>query len=206
MTVMLSAASTLQWVTGIAGEADETALLNRVDQLPMSERASAPIFLPYLSGERTPHNDANASGAFVGLRHGHTAAHMAYSVIDGVSLGMRDGLDAIRRAGSHVTSLQLVGGGSRSPLWAQLLADSLELEITVGQDSGVGAAIGAARLAQLSQTPCVTADINRVCSRPIVLRRYIPDDKGVHLARRRQSIYRSSYQALRGVYAQAAHS
>lgn len=206
MTVMLSAASTLQWVTGIAGAADETALLNRVDELPMSERASSPIFLPYLSGERTPHNDTNASGAFVGLRHSHTAAHMAYAVIDGVSLGMRDGLDALRRSGSHVNTLQLVGGGSRSPLWAQLLADALELEIAVGQDSGVGAAIGAARLAQLSQTPCSPNDIDRVCSRPNVLHRYVPKEKGVQLARRRQSIYRSSYQALRGVFAQAAHS
>lgn len=86
------------------------------------------------------------------------------------------------------------------------MADALELEIAVGQDSGVGAAIGAARLAQLSQTPCSPNDIDRVCSRPNVLHRYVPKEKGVQLARRRQSIYRSSYQALRGVFAQAAHS
>ncbi len=204
MTVMLSAASALKWVTGVTGSANETVLLESVAQLSAAERASAPIFLPYLSGERTPHNDANASGVFIGLRNSHTAAHLAYAVIDGVSLGMRDGLDALAHAGAQIKTLQLVGGGSRSNLWAQLMADSLGLEMTIGQDSGVGGAMGAARLAQLSQTACAPSDITSICTRPQVVHRFTPDDKGMQLAARRQVLYRSTYANLKGVFAQIA--
>ena len=90
MAVMLSAASSLSWITRATGHANEGELLDKVATLSAAERDAAPIFLPYLSGERTPHNDAAASGVFLGLRNAHEAAHLAYAVIEGVSFGLRD--------------------------------------------------------------------------------------------------------------------
>ena len=200
MTVMLSAASALRWITQTTGRASETHLMGEVEQLSAREREAAPVFLPYLSGERTPHNDAAASGVFLGLRHNHTAAHLAFAVIDGICLGMRDGLDALRRAGSQPTEFQLVGGGSRSMLWAQLMADALNAKIFIGQDSGVGAALGAARLGRLCETGTSEEWLSRVCRPPHMLHQFSPSEHGVRVSQHRQAIYRSAYQQLRPIF------
>lgn len=203
MTVMLSAASALSWVTRLTGSASEGQLLEQVAQLSAAERAAAPVFLPYLSGERTPHNDASASGMFFGLRHQHGAAHLGYAVIDGVSLGMRDGLDALRRAGTQIDSVQLVGGGSRSALWAQLLASALEVTVRVGQDSSVGAALGAARLARLcnlGEPASWAGRIDTLCSKPPALAEYVPIEQEVLLARRRQQQFRAAYASMKPLF------
>ncbi len=198
MAVMLSAASALAWVTRLTGHANEGALLAQSAALSGNERAGGPIFLPYLSGERTPHNDAAASGVFIGLRHAHEAPHLAWSVIEGVSFGLRDGLDAMRRAGSRVDEVQLVGGGSRSTLWAQLLADVLGVRVLIGEDSSVGAALGAARLAALSLGDVDAARIADICRPPKTLHRFEPQDSDV--LERRLALYRSAYPALRPVF------
>ncbi len=202
MTVMLSAASALSWVTRMTGSPNEATLLAQVALLSNADREAAPLFLPYLSGERTPHNDAMASGVFVGLRHEHGAAHMAYSVIDGVSLGMRDGLDALRQAGTHIDSIQLVGGGSRSALWAQLLSSTLEVTVRVGQDSSVGAALGAARLAHLCElggTPTVD-QLEAICGKPATISEFHPDPHELRLSQRRQQQFRSAYTSMKPLF------
>jgi xylulokinase len=199
MTVMLTAASALRWITQSTGQHNEAELLAAVAELSDNERASAPIFLPYLSGERTPHNDVSASGAFVGLRHSHHAAHLAFSVIDGVCLGMRDGLDALQRAGTHISEVQLVGGGSRSTLWAQLLADALSLRVVIGEASSVGAALGAARLAQLCEGEASAIRIKRICQAPKTTHTCAPQAAGMQAAQRRQALFRATYQSLRPV-------
>ncbi len=198
MAVMLSAASSLSWVTRATGHANEAELLAKVAGLSAAERDSAPLFLPYLSGERTPHNDAAASGTFVGLRHAHEAPHLAYAVIEGVSFGLRDGLDAMRRAGSQVDEVQLVGGGSRSTLWAQLLADVLDVRVLIGQASNVGAALGAARLALLGSGDLTAARITQVCRAPKTLHRLEPQPLAA--LNQRLANYRSTYRALRPVF------
>jgi xylulokinase len=204
MTVMLSAASALRWITETTRSPSETALLAQVADLSASERESAPLFLPYLSGERTPHNDTLASGVFLGLRHKHDAAHLAYSVIDGVSLGMRDGLDALRRAGTQINQIQLVGGGSRSALWAQLLANTLEIKVEIGQDSGVGAALGAARLAWLCETNASAEQIDATCLKPKANFVFHPQVAEVRLQEKRQQLFRSAYQSLKPIFQAAA--
>jgi xylulokinase len=197
MAVMLSAASALTWITRLTGQANEAALLAKVAALTEAERAQAPIFLPYLSGERTPHNDAQASGSFIHLRHSHGVAHLGYAVIEGVSFGLRDGLDAMRRAGSQIDEVQLVGGGSRSTLWAQLLADVLGVRVLIGEDSSVGAALGAARLAQLCGEDLSAARIAQVCRAPKVLHQLTPAPS--KLLVQRLAAFRSAYPALRPV-------
>lgn len=198
MAVMLSAASSLSWITRATGHANEGELLATVSALSAAECNAAPIFLPYLSGERTPHNDAAASGVFLGLRNAHEAPHLAFAVIEGVSFGLRDGLDAMRRAGSHIDEVQLVGGGSRSTLWAQLLADVLQVRVLIGEASNVGAALGAARLAALGLGDVNAVRIAEICRPPATLHRFEPHPSATPL--HRLATYRSTYQALRPVF------
>jgi xylulokinase len=202
MAVMLSAASALSWVTRATGQASEGELLAKAAALSAAERDAAPIFLPYLSGERTPHNDAAASGVFLGLRNAHEAPHLAWSVIEGVSFGLRDGLDAMRRAGSRIDEVQLVGGGSRSTLWAQLLADVLQVRVLIGQASSVGGALGAARLAALGLGEINAARIADICRAPTTLQRFEPHPSA--RLEHRLATYRAAYQALRPVFSSSS--
>ena len=165
MSVMLSAASCLQWVTRLTGSASESALLERVEALTDAERDRAPLFLPYLSGERTPHNDPHAAGAFFGMDNDTDAARLGHAVIEGVAFGLADGLQALRDAGTEVRRLTLVGGGARSAHWAQLLADTLDIELMTADGAEAGGAIGAGRLAWLA----LGRDEADVC-RPLVAR------------------------------------
>ncbi len=204
MTVMLSAASCLRWVTQLTGAVDEAALLAQVALLSTADQAQAPLFLPYLSGERTPHNDATASGVFMGLRPQHGSAHLAYAVLEGVGFGLRDGLQALQEAGSQIRSAQLVGGGARSTLWAQLLADVLEIEVTVSGSASVGAALGAARLALLALSAQSPARIAQLCSKPPVDQRYTPQPGAGAQHAQRYAQYRACYAALQPVFQRAA--
>ena len=150
MSVMLSAASAFGWVTQLTGSADEAHLAAQVAQLGLAQRARAPLFLPYLSGERTPHNNPQASGVFMGLRGEHTAADLGYAVMEGVTFGLMDGLRAMGQSAPSSTPLALVGGGARSDAWAQLLASGLGCPLHRPQGAHAAAALGAARLAWLA--------------------------------------------------------
>ena len=161
MSVMLSAASAFGWVTRLIGRGDEAQLSDAVGAMPASRQAQAPLFLPYLSGERTPHNNAAATGVFMGLRAEHDATDLAYAVMEGVGFGLLDGLNAMRAAGVGQGSvvavaghgdaaLALVGGGARSNPWAQLLASALDCPLQRPQGAHAAAALGAARLAAMA--------------------------------------------------------
>ncbi|MFN7154484.1 MAG: xylulokinase [Acidovorax sp.] len=158
MSVMLSAASAFGWITRLTGRGDEAQLSDAVGALVPSRQAQAPLFLPYLSGERTPHNNAAATGVFMGLRAEHEAADLAYAVMEGVGFGLLDGLNAMRAAGEgwggatglNDEALALVGGGARSNPWAQLLASALGTPLQRPQGAHAAAALGAARLAAMA--------------------------------------------------------
>src|SRR2546427_121623 len=145
MSVMLSAASCLRWVTRLVGGPNEAAVLAEVATLDEQERAPAPICLPYLSGERTPHNDPAALGVFFGLTHGTDRRALVYAVIEGVSFGLADGLDALGSGGTRAGVLSIVGGGPPSALWAPPLADVLQAPRRVHAAREAGVALGAAR-------------------------------------------------------------
>jgi xylulokinase len=148
MGVMLSAAGSLRWLR------DSVAPDKSFDQLT-TEAANVPpgadglLFLPYLTGERTPYPDPHARGAFIGLTVRHHLGHLVRAVLEGVAFGLRDGLDLMTAAGTPPpTQIRASGGGIRSPLWRQILADVLEARIaTAGTDEG--AAYGAAILAEV---------------------------------------------------------
>jgi len=197
MAVMLSAASCLHWVTQLTGAESEAALLERTETLSDAERGSAPLFLPYLSGERTPHNDANARGVFFGMNHDTDARALAYAVLEGVSFGLRDGLDALRAAGTDVGPLALVGGGARSSFWAQLLADVLGVEVRTLDGGEAGGALGAARLAWLADG----GNEAEVCRPPALREHFIPNPSRATALAERHQRFRGLYAATRELFA-----
>ncbi|MGY2288281.1 xylulokinase [Pseudomonas sp. SDO528_S397] len=153
MGAMLAGASCLRWVTRLTGFTDEQTLLDQVHAtLPLKQGVplSHPLFLPYLAGERTPHNDPLLRGGFMNLGHDCTPAMLAYAVMEGVGFGLLDALNAVQSAGARVNACALVGGGARSEYWAQLLANLLQREIYTLHGSELSACIGAAKLGFLA--------------------------------------------------------
>ena len=147
MGVILSATDALDWYARITGLSAEQ-LTGELGQ--DSETPSKIIFLPYLSGERTPHNDAQIRGVFMGLEHASSRQHLTRAVLEGVGFALRDNLAALEEAGTRLTALTAVGGGSRSKIWLKLMATILNLPVKVPKDGDFGAAFGAARLAILA--------------------------------------------------------
>ncbi len=192
MSVMLSAAACLKWYAQVSGAADEAVLVDEAAALSEAACAAAPIFLPYLAGERTPHNSPFASGAFHGLRLDTTRGACAYAVLEGVAFGMADGLFALCEAGAEVRRLSLVGGGARSSLWAQLMADVLGVEIVVHAGSPTGAALGAARLAWMA----VGGSPEQVCIRPPVAASFFPQEARRATLQSRLRRYRRLYRCV----------
>jgi xylulokinase len=146
MGVMLSAAGSLQWYldTLAPGESFDD-LLAPAAEVP--EGCEGLLFLPYLTGERTPHPDPLARGAFVGLTMRHTRPHLTRAVLEGVAFGLRDSFELIKTAGNvRVRQVRVSGGGARSPLWRQILADVFDAQL-VTVNTTEGAAYGAALLA-----------------------------------------------------------
>jgi len=146
MSVMLSAAGSLRWFRdAVAPGADFGDLVAAAGDVPVG--ADGLLFLPYLSGERSPHPDPLARGAFVGLTLAHDRRHLTRAVIEGVAFGLRDGLDLMVEAGMAAPDqIRASGGGTASPLWRQVLADVLDAEIAT-VNTTEGAAYGAALLA-----------------------------------------------------------
>jgi len=202
MAVMLSAASCLRWATHLTGAADEASLIAEADALGDAARAQAPLFLPYLSGERTPHNDAYAQGVWFGLRHETDRAALGYSVLEGVAFGLADGYAALRDAGGIARSVSLTGGGSRSRPWARLIASVLDLPIALPEGGEIGAALGAARLGQLAADPGAT--IAAVCQAPPILATVEPVAAWAPALQSRFQRFRELYPALRPHFRTAA--
>ena len=175
MAVMLSAASSLAWVADLlGGENDIGKMIAGADAFARAPGAvaSAPIFLPYLSGERTPHNDAEATAMFAGLRAEHGADALVFAVMEGVAFSFADGVDVLDAAGARPVRPLLVGGGARSEFWAQMIADVTGLTIDLASGAEAGAALGAARLGMLAAG---AGSIEAVCPRPPIQREFVPD-------------------------------
>lgn len=146
MGVMLSAAGSLQWYRDTLAEGESfDQLLAPAQAIPAGSEGL--FFLPYLTGERTPHADPLARAAFVGLTVRHTRDHMSRAVLEGVAFGLRDSMELIRQAGlGDIQQVRVSGGGAKSPLWRQILADVMDVELVTVLTTE-GAAFGAALLA-----------------------------------------------------------
>jgi sugar (pentulose or hexulose) kinase len=152
-------------------------------------------YVPYLSGERTPHNDAVTRGSFHELSNDTDAAALAYAVIEGVSFGLADGMRALQAAGCDVKQLSLVGGGARSALWAQQLASLLNINIVTHEESAAGGALGAARLGWLA----TGASVADVCLAPKISKTYKPDPEESKILAPRYERFRAIYPALKAI-------
>jgi xylulokinase len=197
MSVILAAAAALSWVAELVGAGDIGALLARVEVWAGSpaNRREAPLFLPYLSGERTPHNDPGASALFAGLRAGHGQEAMVYAVLEGVAFALADGLDVLRGAGANLATCLLVGGGARGIFWCQMLADVLGITLLLPEGAETGAAHGAARLAMLAAG---AGDEATICAAPPIRRAFVTDAAAASVHATRLPRFRALYGAERG--------
>ncbi|MCY3620952.1 MAG: xylulokinase [Gammaproteobacteria bacterium] len=192
MSVILSAASALTWVTRLTGAASEAAL---IDEAESSDAGPGSVyFLPYLSGERTPHNDANALGAFVGLDHDVDRARLAYAVLEGVAFALADGQRVLEEAGAKIGEVSVIGGGARSVYWGRILSAALGRPLTYREDAAVGPALGAARLANLGH---LAGDPVEVCPQAPLVETVAASSEEIERSEERFSTYRGLYDDLK---------
>ncbi|MYD98391.1 MAG: xylulokinase [Gammaproteobacteria bacterium] len=192
MSVILSAASALTWVAGLTGAASEEAL---IDEVQSAGSDPGPLyFLPYLSGERTPHNDANALGAFVGLDHDVDRARLGYTVLEGVAFALADGQRVLLEAGADLGEISVIGGGSQSLYWGRLLSAALRRPMVYREDAAVGPALGAARLAELGHAGGDPVD---VCPQAPVVDTVEASTAEMDRAQERFAVYRGLYEDLK---------
>ena len=196
MGVMLSAAGSLRWYrdTLAPGVSFDDVVAPAGEALPGAEGL---LFLPYLTGERTPHPDPLARGAFVGLTVRHTQGHMTRAVLEGVAFGLRDSMELIRSAGP-ITQVRVAGGGAKSALWRQILADVMDVEL-VTVNTTEGAAYGAALLAGVGAGRWATvAESCAATVRPV--ERTTPIAANVPVYERAYGYYRMLYPALKPLF------
>jgi xylulokinase len=195
MSVILSAASCLAWVTAVTGAESEAALLAEVEA---TNREPGVVFLPYLSGERTPHNDPHARGVFFGLRHDTTRADLGRAVLEGVAFALADGQEALYSGNTAIDEVAVIGGGARSRFWGRILATVLDRPLCYRAGGEVGPAFGAARLARLAVTG---EPPSGVCTAPAVERIVGPEAAWSDGLAARLTTYRRLYGALRETFA-----
>lgn len=187
MGVMLSATDSLNWLGRITGE-HPAALSGALGE--SIGRPGTLRFLPYLSGERTPHNDSTIRGAFTGLDIGTDRTDMTRAVMEGVAYGLRDSHEALRATGTRLNNVLAIGGGAKSPYWVELLATIFGLPIDLPKQGEFGAALGAARLAMLGVTGASPA---QVMTKPPIARTVAPRTD-------LSDAYAEGYTAFRALY------
>ncbi len=192
MGVILSATDSLNWLSSITGR-EAASLTNSLgDDL----RAPGPVtFLPYLSGERTPHNDAAIRGAFAGLGHESGVEALTKAILEGVAFAVRDSLEALQATGTNLSRVTAIGGGSRSIYWLKVIASTLDIPVDIPAEGDFGAAFGAARLGLVAAT---SADPLAVCIPPSTARTIEPDASLVPAFREAHSRYKKLYPAIKG--------
>ncbi|MBV8872439.1 MAG: xylulokinase [Metakosakonia sp.] len=192
MSVMLSAASCLDWAAKLTRLDSVQALIAAAEQA--DDSAGDLWFLPYLSGERTPHNNPEAKGVFFGLTHQHGPNELAKSVLEGVGYALADGMDVVHACGVKPQSITLIGGGARSSYWRQMLSDISGQQLDYRTGGDVGPALGAARLAQIAANPDVP--VTRLLPQLPIEQQHQPDAARHALYQPRRETFRRIYQQL----------
>jgi xylulokinase len=197
MGVMLSAAGSLRWYrdTLAPGVAFDTLLAPATHVSPGSEGL---LFLPYLTGERTPYPDPLARGAFIGLTVRHTQAHLTRAVLEGVAFGLRDSFELVNSAGlTGIYQVRTSGGGAKSVLWRQILANVLNTELVM-VNTTEGAAYGAALLAGVGAG--IWPDVDSACRATVrLIGSTVPQPEAVSAYALGHALYRQLYPALKAV-------
>ncbi len=206
MGVMLSAGGSLRWYRDAVGDMEKNIAAQTgrdVYELLTEQAARAPagceglLFLPYLTGERAPYPDPHARGAFVGLTVRHNKTHLTRAVLEGVSFGLRDSLELMRGLGLRLDEVRASGGGARSGLWRQILADVIASDI-VTVNVAEGAAYGAALLAGVGAG--VYPDVTAACESVVRVTGRVHPGPAQAIYSRYYARYRALYPALKGEF------
>ena len=194
MGVILSAAASLEWLAGILGAPAPklTAALGKNLTGP-----SPALFLPYLSGERTPVGDAQVRGLIMGLGHESDHKTLTHAALDAVAFAFRDSLEALKDAGTEVRRVTAVGGGSKSELWLKIIATVLGVPVDLPAAGDVGGAFGAARLGLIAATG---ADFRKVLTAPKTARTIRPEAQAREAYEEHYRRYAKIYPAIKEIY------
>lgn len=199
MGVMLSAAGSLQWYKDtFAADMDYDSLLAEAAAVPAGSEGL--FFLPYLTGERTPHPDPLARGAFIGITSRHSRGHMTRAVLEGVAFGLKDSFTLIDQVGlPDAFEVRISGGGAKSPVWQQIIADVLGAPL-VNVNTTEGGAFGAAVLASVAAG--VFDDVASACEAMIQTGEGVAVGENAPIYAERYAIYQSLYPTLKGTFAE----
>jgi xylulokinase len=200
MAAMLNGASCLAWAAGLL-KTDIAQLLRETEAA--YHRPSSLLFLPYLAGERTPHNDPHARGVFFGLTPATQSTDLVQAVLEGVAFSFADAKQCLERAGTPLTFAGMIGGGSRSSFWAKIFASVMNVPILRYEGSDKGPAFGAARLARLATTG---EALDMVCTAPDIIETVEPEPRLVETYAPRIEAFRNLYRALKPEFGRAAGS
>ena len=188
MACMLNGASPLAWFAAIANRPLQD-LLNKAQHADCS-----PLFLPYLTGERTPHNDSHIRGTFFGLAPDTDDAQCMRAVVEAIAYSFCDANDCLARAGTNLTAIAAIGGGTRSDYVLQTMANAMGVVINRYQDSAVGPALGAARTAMVASG---AGSLSDVAFQPPLNRAFEPDASANDIHLEKLERWRALYQALK---------
>ena len=195
MGVVPAGMASLDWWARILGTEDLQQVIDQASQADMRE---APVFLPYLNGASTPHNDAKAAGVFFGLTEDTDRTAMAYALLEGVAFSIADSLAAIRDTGTRVRRASLIGDGRHNRFWAELLVTACDMPLDLHAPEFDAASVGAARLAQLAMNDCTPGDL---CFAPPVVETIEPRAEWREELDVRHARYRRLYRALKSEFA-----
>ena len=195
MSVMLSAASCLDHTQRLTGHTDVQSLLSAAERRGFTD--ATPYYLPYLNGERTPHNNPAAKAVFFGLDSGTEAADLGNATLEGVGQGLLDGIEAVEATGVRANEIVLVGGGSRSDYWVQMLTNIINRPLTRREGGDFGPALGAARLALLGFDG---RSILESCPVPPSLGEFLPDRVQHERHAQRRGDFHRLYRQLEPLY------
>ena len=197
MAALLNGAGALAWAAGLLGRSDSDigALLAETE---LAFAGPSPLlFLPYLAGERTPHNNPHAKGVLFGLTPATTPQQVTQAVLEGVALSLADAQGYVAETGALPQSVAVNGGGSRSGLWMRILASALDKTVLLHAGAETGPAFGAARLARLAATG---EDPAQVCGKPAVAGEVPPDPALRDAYAERLPRFRALYRAVAPLY------
>ena len=193
MSVMLSASNCLDWICSITNSSIKDTLKNAENFfLDNNLLENSSFFLPYLSGERTPHNDPHIRGSFHSIKTTTDATSMQYAVIEGVSFGILDGINSISKVNNNFEKIFMVGGGSKSEFWIRLLSSLLNKKLSVCDQSEFGAALGVARLAMYVDK---NIDKNSIIKEIKISKDFEPNMDKINILLKRYKIWKELYSS-----------
>jgi xylulokinase len=193
MGVTLSATDSLNWLASNLGRPVKELAAQLTDRVTGPSSVS---FLPYLSGERTPHNDVHARAAFIGMSKATDSKTLCQAVMEGVGFSLRDCLQALKSTGTNLSGAFVIGGGSRSAFWVETLVNTLNLPLHLPAKGDFGAAMGAARLAMVGTSG---APLSSVMVEPEIQRTYEPKPDLVSAYEAAYQKFTKSYLALKEI-------